>query len=78
MNSMDYALGDVLSQLDASKVLTSTTNTESSVIPGKIKDVWEMIRWWKFEEMAPSIISAIEWTDGDRGRVDSTVKLTYA
>lgn len=53
------------------------TNTESTVIPAKIGDVWSKIRYWKLEEIAPAIVSSTEWTDGAAGRVDSTVKITY-
>ncbi len=28
--------------------------------------------------MAPSIVTSTEWTDGDAGRVDSVVKISYA
>ena len=60
-----------------STVPCTCTNTESCVIPSKIGDVWAKIRYWKLNELAPNIISNTEWTDGDAGRVDSTVKLTY-
>ncbi len=54
------------------------TNTESCVLPGKIDTVWEKFRYWKLETMAPSIVTSTEWTDGDAGRVDSVVKISYA
>ena len=47
------------------------------MINKRISDVWAKIRYWKFEEIAPSQVAATEWTDGAAGRVDSTVKLTY-
>ena len=60
-----------------SEVPSSCTNVESSVIPAKLSVVWEKFRWWKLEEVAPSIVSSTEWVDGAAGRVDSTVKVTY-
>ena len=60
-----------------STVPCTCTNTESCVVPAKLQDVWAKIRYWKLNELAPSIVSNTEWTDGDAGRVDSTVKLSY-
>ena len=77
MNPMAAAVGDVLLQRVKSMVPCSSTNTESCVISAKIDAVWAKIRYWKLDEVAPSIISGTEWTDGDAGRVDSTVKLSY-
>ena len=77
MNPMAAAVGEVLVERVKSMVPCTSTNTESCVIPAKIAEVWAKIRYWKLEEVAPSIVSATEWTDGDAGRVDSTVKLSY-
>lgn len=60
-----------------SVVPCSCTNTESAVLPASLESVWTRFRYWKLEELAPSIVQSSEWTDGDAGRVDSTVKLTY-
>ena len=35
------------------------------------------MRYWKLEELAPSIVTSTEWTEGDAGRVDSIVKISY-
>ena len=77
MSEMAAAVGEVLLERVKSMVPCSSTNSESCVIGAKINDVWAKIRYWKLEEVAPSIVSATEWTDGDAGRVDSTVKLSY-
>ena len=61
-----------------SMVPCTCTNTESTVLPASIATVWDKFRWWKLEEIAPGIITGTEWTDGEAGRVDSTVKITYA
>ena len=60
-----------------SVVPCTCTNTESTVIPGKLGAVWEKFRWWKLEEVAPGVVASTEWTDGAAGRVDSTIKVTY-
>ena len=60
-----------------SVVPCTCTNTESTVLPVRLEDVWARFRTWKLEELAPSVISATEWTDGAAGRVDSVVKVSY-
>ena len=77
MNPMAQAVGEVLLQRVKSVVPCSCTNTEATVLPAKISDVWAKIRYWKLEDIAPTVVAATEWTDGAAGRVDSTVKLTY-
>ena len=62
---------------EPSKVPCSSTNTESTILPAKIADVWSKIRYWKLEDIAPQIVATTEWTDGAAGRVDSTVKISY-
>mmetsp|Transcript_32030 Transcript_32030/g.42456 ORF Transcript_32030/g.42456 Transcript_32030/m.42456 type:complete len:122 (+) Transcript_32030:25-390(+) len=76
-SAMAQAVGDVLLQRVKSQVPCTCTNTESTVLPGKLSDVWEKFRWWKLEEIAPGIVTSTEWTDGEAGRVDSTVKISY-
>ena len=61
-----------------STVPCTCTNTESCVLPANISAVWEKIRFWKLETLAPGIVTSTEWTDGDAGRVDSVVKISYA
>ena len=61
-----------------SQVPCTCTNTESCVLPAKIDACWDKFRYWKLETMAPSIVTSTEWTDGDAGRVDSVVKISYA
>ena len=70
-------MGYVQKERVKSVVPCSSTNKESTILPAKITDVWSKIRYWKFEDIAPSIIAKTEWTDGAAGRVDSTVKLSY-
>ena len=76
-STMAQAVGQNLLQRVKSMVPCTCTNTESSVLPAKLSTVWEKFRWWKLEEIAPGIVSSTEWTDGEAGRVDSTVKITY-
>ena len=76
-SAMAAAVGEQLLQRVKSMVPCTCTNTESTVLPAKLSVVWEKIRWWKLEELAPGIVSSTEWTDGEAGRVDSTVKITY-
>ena len=61
-----------------SQVPCTCTNTESTVLPAKLSDVWNKFRYWKLEEVAPGIVSSTEWVDGAAGRVDSTVKISYS
>ena len=75
---MAQAVGDVLLQRVKSMVPCTCTNTESTVLPANIQTVWQKFRWFKLEEIAPSLITGTEWTDGEAGRVDSTVKVSYA
>ena len=74
---MAGAVGDILLARVKSMVPCTCTNTESTVIPAKLQAVWDKIRYWKLEELAPGIVSSTEWTDGAAGRVDSTVKISY-
>lgn len=60
-----------------STVPCTCTNTESCILPASIREVWEKIRFWKLETLAPGIVTSTEWTDGDAGRVDSVVKISY-
>ena len=60
-----------------SVVPCTCTNTESTVLPAKLPEVWNMFRHWKLQDIAPGIVTSTEWTDGAAGRVDSTVKITY-
>ena len=75
---MAQAVGDVLLQRVKSMVPCTCTNTESTVLPANLQTVWQKFRWFKLEEIAPSLITGTEWTDGEAGRVDSTVKVSYA
>ena len=77
-SEMAQAVGGVLLQRVKSMVPCTCTNTESTVLPASIATVWDKFRWWKLEEIAPGIVTGTEWTDGEAGRVDSTVKITYA
>ena len=77
MNPMAAAVGQVLLQRVKSTVPCTCTNTESCVLPVKLEDCWTKFRYWKLDEVAPSVVSATEWTDGAAGRVDSTVKISY-
>ena len=52
-------------------------NTESTVLPAKLSEVWDKFRQWKLEEIAPGLVTSTEWTEGAPGRVDSIVKITY-
>ena len=78
VGAMAQAVGEVLTERVKSMIPCTCTNTESTVIDKPIADVWAKIRWWKLEEIAPNTITATEWTDGEAGRVDSTVKISYA
>ena len=60
-----------------SVVPCSATNTESCILPIKLENVWGKFRYWKLEEIAPTVVLSSQWTDGAAGRVDSTVKITY-
>ena len=75
--SMATQVAEIVLDRAKSMIPCSTTNTESCVIEAKIADVWAKIRYWKLEELAPSIVRSTEWTDGDAGRVDSIVKISY-
>ena len=77
MNPMAAAVGDVLLQRIKSQVPCSCTNTETTVLPVRLADCWNKFRYWKLEEVAPSVVASTEWTDGAAGRVDSTVKISY-
>ena len=76
-NEMAQAVGDVLLQRVKSMVPCSATNTETTVLNTKADDLWAKIRYWKLEECAPTVVASTEWTDGEAGRVDSVVKITY-
>ena len=78
MNPMAAAVGDVLLKRVKSQVPCTCTNTESTVLPVPLSQCWEKFRYWKLEQIAPNTVSATEWTDGEAGRVDSTVKVSYA
>ena len=70
-------MAEVPLQRIKSVVPCSATNTESTVLEVKAEDLWTKIRYWKLEECAPSVVASTEWTDGEAGRVDSVVKITY-
>ena len=67
----------VESQRIKSKIPCSATNTESTVLNAKIDDIWSKVRVWKLDDLAPNQVTRTEWTDGEAGRVDSVVKVTY-
>ena len=76
-NPITDAMGEALLQRIKSHVPCTCTNTESTVLPVKLSDIWNKFKNWKLEEVAPRHVLSTTWTDGEAGRVDSTVKITY-
>ena len=50
---------------------------ESTVIPAPLSAVWNSMKEWKLETVAPGVVAATEWVDGAAGQVDSSVQITY-
>merc|ERR1712062_723441 len=63
MNPMAQAVGEVLLQRVKSVVPCSCTNAEATVLPAKISDVWAKIRYWKLEDIAPTVVGATELSE---------------
>ena len=61
-----------------STVPCSSTNSESCILPVKIDTAWQKFKFCKLETLAPSLVASTEWTEGQAGRVDSVVRISYA
>lgn len=60
-----------------STVPTSCTQTESCVLDVNIQKAWETFSSFRFNEMSPNVVSAVEWTSGKPNQLGACAKITY-
>ena len=63
--------------MEASKIPSSCSQTESTVLEAPILKVWSLFRGFAFEKIAPGSITATETESGGEGVVGSVIKITY-
>ena len=59
-------------------VVTSTHQTESTVLLKPIGKVWEAVRSLQFDKWLPNIVKGVKWNSGSCNEVGSEFELTYA
>ena len=60
-----------------STIPTSCTQCESTVLPVSITKAWTKFMAFKLNEIAPGVVSNVEWTEGEAGKLGSCAKVTY-
>lgn len=62
---------------EVSKIPSSCSQTESTVLEAPLLKVWALFRGFAFEKIAPGQVTATEFETGAEGSVGSVVKMTY-
>ena len=62
---------------EASKIPSSCSQTESTVLAAPLLKVWSLFRGFAFEKIAPGSVTGSAFESGSEGLVGSVVKLTY-
>ena len=62
---------------ETSKIPSSCSQTESTVLAAPLLKVWSLFRSFAFEKIAPGQVTATEFETGGEGQVGSVVKMTY-
>ena len=62
---------------EASKIPTSCTQTESTVLQEPLAKAWAKFRGLAFDKLAPGQVSSSEYESGGEGAVGSVIKMTY-
>lgn len=63
---------------EASKIPTSCTQTESTVLQAPLQKVWDRFRVFKWETIAPGKVTSTAFESGQEGLVGSVIRVTYA
>jgi hypothetical protein len=66
------------SKRTGSAVPTSTTQSESCVIPVSIEKSWGVFKSFKLDKVLPTHLKSSEFVSGGPNQLDSVVRLTYA
>lgn len=61
-----------------SAVPCPTTSTESCVVGVPIQNVWDKLKAFKWDAMAPKCVSKVEKTSGEECQVGACFKVSYA
>ena len=64
-------------QRQVSIIPTACTQTESCVLDCNILKAWEKLSCFKLNELAPTAVATVEWTEGESGKIGSCAKVTY-
>ncbi|CAB9512996.1 Polyketide cyclase / dehydrase and lipid transport [Seminavis robusta] len=62
---------------EASKIPSSCSQTESTVLEAPLLKSWSLFRGFAFEKIAPGQVTATEYESGAEGAVGSVIKMTY-
>lgn len=60
-----------------SKVPTSCSESESTVLPAPVEAVWNKFRDFRLEKVSPGQVKTTEYISGSPGTVGSVVKISY-
>jgi len=60
-----------------SLVPTACTQTESCVLNVSVQKAWDAFAHFKFNEISPNVVAAVEWTEGKAGELGSCAKVSY-
>jgi hypothetical protein len=60
-----------------SKIPSSCSQTESTVLQAPLLKVWSLFRGFAFEKIAPGSVTATTTESGGEGVVGSVIKITY-
>jgi hypothetical protein len=60
-----------------SKIPSSCSQTESTVLEAPLLKVWSLFRGFAFEKIAPGSVTATATESGGEGVVGSVIKITY-
>lgn len=61
-----------------SSVPCPTMNTESAVLPMPIGKVWESLKNFQWNAMAPKMVTSVSKVSGEDGQIGACYKVTYA